>query len=62
MLRGVARAASMYGLSGLGIGHFPDAVVNRTEENGVQKSKNVLFSINLKKKRRRAYFDCYRGI
>ena len=59
MLKGVVRDVSMYGLSGLGTGHFPGATVNRIEENGAQKSRNVQFNINLKKKRRRVCSNAY---
>lgn len=59
MLKDVAKGVNMYGLSGLGTGHFPGATANRTEENGAQKSRNVQFNINLKKKRRRVCSDAY---
>lgn len=59
MLKDVAKGVNMYGLSGLGTGHFPGATVNRIEENGAQKSRNVQFNISLKKKRQRMCFDAY---
>nr|DAT69583.1 MAG TPA: hypothetical protein [Caudoviricetes sp.]DAT69766.1 MAG TPA: hypothetical protein [Caudoviricetes sp.] len=52
MSKDVARVVSMCGLSGLVTGHFPGAAVNRTEENGAQKSRNVQFNTSLKKRRR----------
>lgn len=59
MSKDVARDVIMFELSGLEIGHSPDATTNLTEENGVQKLKNVQFNTNLKKKRRRMCSNAY---
>lgn len=59
MSKDVVRDVIMFELSGLEIGHFPDAVTSLTEESGAQKLKNVQFNTNLKKKRRRVCSDAY---
>lgn len=60
MSKDVARDVIMFELSGLEIGHSPDAATNLTEENGVQKLKNVQFNTNLidgNEKRIKEYVD-----
>lgn len=59
MLKDVVRDAIMFELSGLEIGHSPDATMNLTEENGAQKLKNVQFNTSPKRKRRRMCSDAY---